>query len=317
MRSILALALMVVLSVALVPTSQAATATYTDTQDFSLDGPGLVEVDASIHDIYITRGSGSEVVVKVTMEVKSSSKEKAEDYIENHKPTYDQRGNDIIIDARSKKKNWWKKFNWKKFEAKSRIDIEVPKGTELVLDTASGDLSVRADLGDVPVSCNTASGDIELDGSATNLRMGTASGDIDVSISNTAESMDLSTASGDIMVRGSTHEANISTASGTIEVDGLRGDANLSTASGDVVAAWDQVDTSNEIEISTASGDVDVYLPESIEIDGFASTVSGRIRSDFGGKSNKRRSQVHFDGGRDALFLEVDTASGDISIRRR
>jgi hypothetical protein len=129
------------------------------------------------------------------------------------------------------------------------VDIVAPRGSGILIQTASADTVCEGDFGDVRIA--SASGNVRVDG---------------------VDDADIKTASGGIAVTRSDGRLRIRTASGHVEVESAGADVSVVTASGDV----DIDDVKGDVIAKTASGGVSV--------DGFrgstanVKTVSGRVR---------------------------------------
>jgi hypothetical protein len=161
----------------------------------------------------------------------------------------------------------------------ARIVIRVPAGTEVDVHAGSG--NITANGLDGTVSLETGSGDV----TAMGLR-GEA---------------DLHTSSGDVNVRALHGQAVLRTGSGDINAEGL-GTRHLTadTASGDVELAF--ASAPEIVDASTASGDVDVSVPEK---DAY------RIESDPG--SGDQRVNVRTDPAATRI-IRAQTASGNVTV---
>lgn len=265
----------------------AAGTVFEDHFDIDAQPGSTLNVDVSFFDLQVSTGRGDAVSVDVFMDVDGGEEQ---ELIDRFKPRYERKGKRIDIVSKSRGK-----WSWKRTRIKARMTITLPEDIDVKLDTASGDIRFTGRL-DGDLNCDTASGDVEIDGSA--------------------RAMKLDTASGDITMSGAAGRISADTASGDIRVDGLRGKAELDTASGDITAVWDRMAPGSSVKANSASGDIELHLPGDVELDGWADSASGDISSDFRGRFNRDRDHVKFEGGRDSVRIEVDTASGDISIER-
>ncbi len=151
--------------------------------------------------------------------------------------------------------------------------------------TASGDVSVEHVAG--ALTFHAASGDVRVDRVDGPLLVSTASGD--ATIGRSSGDVDAQTASGDVVLSRADASVHARTASGDVRLDAVRrGDVQLMTASGDV-------------QVGVAVG-TRVWLD--------LSTLSGSTRSDLNVGSDAPAS------GDIELNLRVRTASGDIKLRR-
>jgi putative adhesin len=144
------------------------------------------------------------------------------------------------------------------------------------------------------------------------------SGSGDVTAIGLSGTVDLETGSGDVNATGLTGDSDLHTSSGDVNVRRLRGNTNLRTGSGDIhaedVSTHDLVaDTaSGDVELdfalapqlvdaSTASGDVDVTVPDG----------TYRVEDDPG--SGKTHRNVKSDPAATRI-IRAQTSSGDITI---
>lgn len=296
----------------------AETFTHRDEQSFTVPSGGAIRLDLSIHDVELRVREGSTVRVLVDMEV-SGSENKAREYLEGNIPRMGIEGDDLVIRAEAPgKKSWWS-GGWGGLRSKARVEVELPPGVDVDLNTASGDLSLDGELGDGVLDANTASGDITLRGGGARIRLNTASGDIRLDPAGRVESLSANTASGDIHAAGNFGKVSLNTASGDIEAEGLQGDATLNTASGDISARWNAVRSGLRISADAASGDVRLTLPRDAALSGEVSCLSGDITVDFPGRyvDGKRGFRFSAEDGDETVTLSVDTASGDVTVSAR
>lgn len=165
--------------------------------------------------------------------------------------------------------------------ASIRFVVQVPRSARYTLN---------------PIS--SASGNIKLTG---------VNGDIKVS-----------TASGDVLVSGVAGSVQASTASGEMSVREVAGTVSASTASGNVEVEIARLEGAENMKFSSASGDVNVRLPSSLDADVSMSTASGQIKTNFPleVKESKYGSGSRAQGrlGSGARTLRISTASGNVSL---
>ncbi len=164
------------------------------------------------------------------------------------------------------------------------IDIELPSRSRLQVSSASAGL--RADGAFSECRFSTASGDATVDTVTGNIKADSASGD--VSIGELA---------GDIKFRA---------ASGSLSVGRLHGTVNAQTSSGDTGVA---MATNGAVSVQTASGEVQIGIPE-----GTAAQLD--LRTHSGEVHNTLTSTEGPADGDETLTVHVRTASGDIRIQR-
>ena len=190
-------------------------------------------------------------------------------------------------------------------------DITVPAATAVEASAGSGaiavtgvrrDVKASAGSGDItataiggPVSLRTGSGSIAAKDLAQAAQLSSGSGDIVAALTGQGD-VRASTGSGDIQLTGVIGLVQASSGSGNVQVNGKpTGDWKLSAASGSVRVQL-PAEQGFTLDASTASGDFDVAGPLTVQ-----------------GKIEKRRIQGTVRGGGPTLHLS--TASGDIAVR--
>lgn len=175
------------------------------------------------------------------------------------------------------------------------LTVTLPEGTKLGalnISSASGDVTTAV-IAAQTANIDTASGAIqtELIGCET-VEIDTASGNAELVLSECGD-VDISSASGKI-------EASL-TDCGSVELDSASGAVGLKVT-GEL----------RSLSVDTASGDVTLTLPETLGFTAEVDTASGKFESEL---------PVSMSGGRyvcgdGAAALELDTASGDITIKK-
>jgi hypothetical protein len=199
-------------------------------------------------------------------------------------------------------------------EGRDRDQVEI-------VDRSAGN---RVDVGvEYPSRCNCDAGvrfEVRLPRSMSlNLEnVSTASGNIDVT--DVRGDVIVNTASGDVTLKGVNGRINASTASGDMRVLDVVGEVNAKSASGDVEVEIAQLQGSDDMKFSSASGDVNVKLPANLDGDVSMSSATGSIKTDFPIEVKESRhgpgSQARGQLGSGARSIRLSTASGDVSLMR-
>lgn len=176
-------------------------------------------------------------------------------------------------------------------DRRASLEIEVPAGTEVSAETASGDLRVEGTKGGGRY--RSASGDLALTGVAGRLTLETVSGDIELAAGGDV-GLRIRTVSGDVAVRAARiHSLQVSTTSGDVRLDGPLvgpGPYAISSISGDATVVGR---TGLRVEARTVTGDLSAELPHRVM------TAPGR------------RTMVVGEG---ESLLEFKSVSGDLRI---
>jgi hypothetical protein len=208
-----------------------------------------------------------------------TSAEATQTYVEISGPNEDdarieQRRNQIVVEIEKKKL-----FG---FKGDHTILVTAPFGARVDGHFASADFDGNGRLGDV--SIDTASGDVRLANVDGRLEVNTASGDLRVDF--VGDDLRVNSASGDVTVHEAEHDAKIRTASGDIVIrSAVQGKIDITSASGDVEVGI-RPGSKVFIDASSMSGDMSSELdvtdappPESDgpNIDFRARTMSGDV----------------------------------------
>src|SRR4051812_2255317 len=148
-------------------------------------------------------------------------------------------------------------------------------------------------------------------------KISTASGNL--TAENVTGRVEMSTASGDVTLAGVSGEIRAASASGTVKVRDAAGSVNASSASGDVEVELTRIEGDGDMRFSTASGNVNVRVPASVDATVEMSTVSGSIETNLPievkhnnyGPGSRARGQL----GGGSRLLKISSASGDVSLK--
>ena len=148
-------------------------------------------------------------------------------------------------------------------------------------------------------------------------RISTASGNIKAE--NVTGRLELHTASGDVTLQGVSGEVRAASASGSVRVREAAGTVNASTASGNVDVELARLEGTGDMRFSSASGDVSVRLPSSLDARVDMSTASGSIETDFPIEVKKDRYSSGYTArgqlGGGSRLLKISSASGDVRLK--
>lgn len=182
------------------------------------------------------------------------------------------------------------------------VDIALPTLSRLTVAVSSADLRVDGTVADCRF--DAASGSASLAAVEGNIKAATASGD--VAVRRLLGNANVSTASGEVSIDDLDGGLKFQAASGSATVGTLRGTVHSRTASGSLTVTDAE---SGSLSAATASGEVEVGVPQgtaaNLDLDSRSGTVHSDLTPAAGPESDDRRLAVH-----------ARTASGDITIRR-
>lgn len=184
----------------------------------------------------------------------------------------------------------------------------------LQLSTVNGDVELDEGLEAGRLSIKATSGDIRFTQvNCEQIVFKSASGDLEGS--GIMGSIHAETSSGDVRLEGAMGAVRTGTSSGDIDITGSVQELRCISASGDVQVRTTVVP--QQLEVSSKSGDCEIYMPGG---EGFVlqfSTVSGDLDTDFplvGPVGARSGEAIHLDGG--GRTFHITSVSGDISLRQ-
>jgi hypothetical protein len=125
------------------------------------------------------------------------------------------------------------------------------------------------------------------------------------------------TVNGRVEANNLSADVDATTVNGDVEVT-TAGLARAKTVNGSITAVMGRADWSDDLELKTVNGSIDVSLPAGLSTDVEAKTLNGEISSDFpltvrGSFSRRRMTGTIGSGGRS---LQLETVNGSVNIRR-
>lgn len=149
-------------------------------------------------------------------------------------------------------------------------------------------------------------------------KLSTASGNIEVR--NVTGQMRVRSASGEVTLEDVSGAINASSASGNVRVKDASGTVSASAASGNVEVEMRNVEGAENMEFTSASGNVYVKAPANLDATVDMSSVNGSLKTDFPleVKEPQYGSQRSAHGrlGNGSRSLKIRSASGDVSLTR-
>ena len=199
----------------------------------------------------------------------------------------------------------------------TRVEIMVPIGTRVQVNTVSGDIRVTGTEGEV--DAGSVNGSVEVLGASDRINAHTVNGKLHAAklrgrtrLTNTSSSIEAEDIVGDL---------SAGSVSGRITLTGVKSShVSAETVSGSVTYEGN-IDPSGSYELSTHSGNVHMSVPEGSSADLELETFSGRISSAFpitlqpGEISMARHGKkMEFTIGKGGARITASTFSGNITI---
>jgi hypothetical protein len=204
----------------------------------------------------------------------------------SNNPPIVQSGNDITIGQRHGDNDLYRNIS-------IDYDVTLPKGSNIVAATGSGDLTV--DNVGATLKAQTGSGSVHATGIRGAAILGSGSGDVDLQ----------QTGPGDVRAE---------TGSGSVHLQGINGGLKASTGSGDIEVAGQPA---TDWKLSTGSGSIRMSLGSGAKFNLVADTGSGSVNVSQPITMQSSLNRHHITGAVNGggPLVHANTGSGDITIR--
>jgi DUF4097 and DUF4098 domain-containing protein YvlB len=198
----------------------------------------------------------------------------------------------------------------------ARYEVSVPRGTRLILDAVSGDVTTSGSQGEI--EANSVSGDVDVSNGVRDVTAESVSGSVHAAQINgdlTAQSV-----SGDVRVETVAGAVEGSTVSGNIRLIGVQSkDVRSETVSGNIIYTG-SIDAGGRYSFESHSGTVRLNIPRGTGATFNVETFSGDITADFpvtvgpGSNRGRRNGRMEFTIGDGRARVTAQTFSGSIVI---
>jgi len=192
--------------------------------------------------------------------------------------------------------------------ARVDLEIQVPPGTPVEVETGAGNLEVRGVTGGL--RAETGSGNVQAQGLAGGVDLGSGSGSVE--LQDVAGDVAVDTGSGNVTLRGIDGDLTAHTSSGSIRVEGATGQVRLDTGSGSVEYRGTPA---GDCRFETGSGSIVLYLPADLDARVDLTTGSGSIDVQFPVEGETRRGRVQgVIGSGEEATIRAQPGSGSIDV---
>ena len=292
---------------------------------FTVSDGGTLRLEGANGKIRIVTG-GTGVAVEIT---RKADGRRAERIMRDHKITFEQQGNDVVIDSdfRNDKVRW---FGWNDDDYEVQWNIRVPdrynvdvetSGGWIELDPIDGTVEANTSGGSIRTgrlggksTLKTSGGSITVDGAAAELHAHTSGGSID--IGDTTGTVEAKTSGGSIKLGRVSGEVVARTSGGNIRVEDAAGRVDASTSGGSIHAQISR-QPRGDSRLSTSGGGVVVTLAPSIAVDLDATASGGGVSSDVPitvqGRQEEDSLRGKINGGGPKLVLR--SSGGGVRVR--
>jgi hypothetical protein len=300
----------VLLTVIVAAPTSAAQKNATKEASFPASESKRMVVDVADLDVRLRTADVDTIETEVLLHISGTSDDKAQRWVENHTPVFDDMKDELRIVVEPAKSG----FLWfGSLTARARLSLLAPPEIVPDITTTSGGVQIRGDFPNAdPLFLRTSTGNVEMHGAAASVDFRSAAGDAVITVIRPLESLTARTSSGDVSLTGGAREARVDTASGRISLQNLSGDAEASTSTGKITLSWDRLEAGAKIRVRSSSGRVQMILPSEVRPQGTLTTTTGSVRSEFPGEVVENGTTLRLSG--DGPTFDVETASGEIQL---
>jgi DUF4097 and DUF4098 domain-containing protein YvlB len=201
---------------------------------------------------------------------------------------------------------------------RAELDITVPVGTSVVLESFAGPVSIRSVKGEAQVE--SVSGDVQVMDAVGKVMIETVSGQIEVA--NVQGDVRAESVSGRVALSGITGDIDTESVSGRLSITGARSKSVRAESVSGRIAYGGTLDPAGNYVFKSHAGGVTLDVPADAGATVTLQTFSGNVDSDFpvtleSGKSrmgHESRFEFRIGNGRSRVILE--TFNGNIRIQR-
>jgi len=200
----------------------------------------------------------------------------------------------------------------------ARYEVSVPRGTRLILEAVSGDITASGSQGEIEAS--SVSGDAEVSDGVRSVSVESVSGSAHASRVN--GNLRIETVSGDLRAETVTGDLEASTVSGDMILNGIQSkDVRTESVSG-TIRYTGSIEPSGRYSYESHSGTITLNIPRNAGASFSVETFSGGVNADFPitipprdrNAGRNREGHMEFTIGDGRARVTAQTFSGEIEI---
>lgn len=308
MKVALAFALSFLTMILMVSTATASERSYDDPyriEEFSVSGPGNLEVQTSGGHITVNASESNKVRVEMYVRKNGRELSPSDTDLDDFDINISQSGNSITAYAKRDNNRGWK--FWNNNNISISFVVYTPRDMSTDLKTSGGHIETDGLKGNQKLS--TSGGHLELTNLMGTVEARTSGGHID--IRDFEGEMSARTSGGHINVENAEGSIKLRTSGGHIDLERISGTVEASTSGGGINA--DIASIGQFIDLRTSGGNVSVRVPDGIGLD--LDLKGSRVRTElknFSGKVERDEVEGTINGG--GPKLSARTSGGSVRI---
>lgn len=314
----------IALALSFVAASSVFAAEDTIRKGFNVADGGTLRLMAGVGRIKVVAG-GTGVALEI---VRKAPGREGEETLRDHKITFSQQGNDVIVKGDFDREHRW--FDWFddydvqwniRVPARYNVDLHTSGGS-IDLSNLGGTVLARTSGGSISAgklggaaTLKTSGGSIKVEGATGSVIAKTSGGSI--RIGGTTGQVEARTSGGSIVLANVAGHVVAHTSGGGIRIEGAMGSVDASTSGGSIQAEFLRQPSGNS-RLSTSGGGVVVTMADRIAVDLDARASGGGVSSDVPvtilGRQDDDQLNGKINGGGPKLVLR--TSGGGIRLKR-
>lgn len=199
----------------------------------------------------------------------------------------------------------------------ARYEVSVPRGSRLVLEAVSGDITATGSQGEIEAT--SVSGDVDVTGGIREVSVESVSGSAHAA--QITGNLRAETVSGDVRAETVSGNVEATSVSGNVRLVGVQSkDVRAETVSGDIVYAG-SIEPGGKYSFEAHSGTIRLTIPRGAGAQFSVETFSGDVSTDFPvttvtrtGSGKRRNGRMEFTIGDGRARVTANTFSGRIVI---
>jgi len=294
-----------------------------ETKTLPIGANGTLELKNLSGNISITAGSGRDATLEIVKRAKGRTEADAKEGLQKVTVEIDQRS-----DRASVVTHYPQDVRRPPYSVSVDYTVTAPAGTRLVIESLSGDATIKGIRGDIQT--NVTSGDIVITGAGKSVAAKAISGDISVTGGDPDATVDLGSISGDITATDlKARRLTIDVTSGDIKAQGVSADSAQMSSTAGTVEYTGTLSKNGRYELHSHAGEV-IFMPSgSVGYELSANTFSGSIQSNVtmqnpsstGNTRGRGRGpssrEIHGTVGDGSAVVVLGTFSGNVVIGKK
>jgi DUF4097 and DUF4098 domain-containing protein YvlB len=308
MKVVLAFTLSFFAMVLMVTTASAKSVTIDDpyrVEEFSLNGPGNLEVRTSGGHITVSASESNRVRVEMYVRKNGRDLSSSDIDLDDFEIDISRSGNTVRAIAKRDNDRGWK--FWNNNNISISFVVYTPREMSTDLKTSGGHIETEGLKGKQNIS--TSGGHLQLSNLMGTVDARTSGGHIE--IRDFEGEMNARTSGGHINVENSNGSINLRTSGGHIDLERISGTVEASTSGGGINAEIDNI--GQFVNLRTSGGNVNVSVPGGIGLD--LELRGSRVRTElknFSGKVERDEVEGTINGG--GPKISARTSGGTVRI---